>query len=144
MKHRISIFVDRFPKDELDPHDPIQYKNWELLEYLKDPDFDELDTAKWSRYKFCLVHRYGLFYERPKSIVEICRLLFSEVNEHTRTRIRTILKTGIGRFRRKLKDGKHPFDKTFPSRLRNMGMLRDIHIDLYESYYKKVHTTKEW
>lgn len=139
-----KIFTDKFPIEKIDPTDKVQFFQLELFDYLKDPSFDGIDTAIWARYKFCLIHRYGFFYERPKKISEIASLLFYQINNHTRTRVRSMLRTGLSKFRKKLNEGKHPFDVCFPTRLHNMGMIYDISPRLFEFYYEKVNKYKEW
>ncbi len=132
MKKSIELFRDRFPIEQINPHDSHQYDQWKLFEWLKDPSFDEYDTSNWARSKFCLVHRYGLFYERPKKVIEIAHLFGYKTGERTSAFIRR----GLHQFRKKLRIQKFPFtDMDFPSQLHHMGMLYDIDIDLFEKYY---------
>ena len=135
MKKRVELFRDRFPIEQINPHDPHQYDQWQLFEYLKDPSFNEYDTSRWARYKFCLVHRYGLFYERPKRITDIAHLFGYKTSE----RIARYINSGLNRFRKKLKTQKFPFtDENFSIKIHHMGMLYDIDIDLFVSYYNHI------
>lgn len=135
-----AVFRDRFPIEAIDPHDSTQYNHWVLFEHLKHSSFTEWQTVRWALCKFCLVHRYGLFNERPISGLEVGRLLVGT----QRYRAYHLIRSGLRQFIKKLKEAKYPFDETFPKTLNHLGFLYDIDSKLFESYYRKIKHGKGW